>query len=49
MSTMLFDQQPETTAPPRVLNRRTIAWSVGGLLIAIVASLVAWRITHALR
>ena len=48
MSTMLFDQQPETTAPPKVLNRRMIAWSVGGLLIAIVASLVAWRITHAL-
>jgi len=48
MSTMLFDQQPETTAPPKVLNRRMIAWSVGGLLIAILASLVAWRITHAL-
>ena len=48
MSTILFDQQPETTAPPKVLNRRVVAWSVGGLLIAIVAALVAWRITHAL-
>jgi RND family efflux transporter MFP subunit len=45
---MLFDQQPETTVPPKVLNRRLIAWSVGGLLIAIVASLIAWRVTHAL-
>jgi HlyD family secretion protein len=48
MSTILFDRQPETSAPPKVLNRRVIAWSVGGLLIAIVAALVAWRITHAL-
>jgi RND family efflux transporter MFP subunit len=48
MSTILFDQQPETTAPPKVLNRRVIAWSVGGLLIAIVAALIAWRVTHAL-
>ena len=48
MSTILFDQQPETTAPPKVLNRRVIAWTVGGLLIAIVAALIAWRVTHAL-
>jgi HlyD family secretion protein len=48
MSTILFDRQAETSAPPKVLNRRVIAWSVGGLLIAIVAALVAWRITHAL-
>jgi RND family efflux transporter MFP subunit len=48
MSSILFDQQSETTAPPKVLNRRVIAWSVGGLLIAIVVALVAWRITHAL-
>jgi HlyD family secretion protein len=48
MSTILFDQQPETTASAKVLNRRVIAWSVGTLLIAIVAALVAWRITHAL-
>jgi HlyD family secretion protein len=48
MSTMLFDQQPETTSSAKVLNRRVIAWSVGGLLIAIVVALVAWRITHAL-
>jgi len=48
MSSILFDQQSETTAPPKVQNRRVIAWSVGGLLIAIVVALVAWRIMHAL-
>lgn len=48
MSSILFDQQSETAAPPKVLNRRVIAWLVGGLLIAMVAALVAWRITHAL-
>jgi HlyD family secretion protein len=48
MSSILFDQQPETTAPPKVLNRRMIAWSVGGLLIAVVVALIAWRVTHAL-
>ena len=48
MSSILFDQQPETTAPPKALNRRMIAWSVGGLLIAVVAALIAWRVTHAL-
>jgi RND family efflux transporter MFP subunit len=44
----LFDQQPETTAAPKTLNRRLIVWAVGALLIAIVISLIAWRITHAL-
>jgi HlyD family secretion protein len=48
MSSILFDQQSETTTPPKVLNRRVIAWSVGGLLIAIVVALAAWRIMHAL-
>ena len=48
MSSILFDQQSETTAPPKMLNRRMIAWSVGGLLIAMVVALIAWRITHAL-
>jgi HlyD family secretion protein len=48
MSSILFDQQPEMTAPPKVLNRRLIAWSVGGLLIAVVIALIAWRVTHAL-
>ena len=48
MSTILFDEQSETAAPPKVLNRRVIAWSVGGLLIAIVMALVAWRLTQAL-
>jgi HlyD family secretion protein len=48
MSTILFDQQPETTAPPKVLNRRVIAWSLGGLLLAVLLGLIAWRVTHAL-
>ncbi len=48
MSSILFDQQSETTAAPKVLNRRLIAWSVGGLLIAGVVALVAWRVEHAL-
>jgi HlyD family secretion protein len=47
MSSILFDQQSETTAP-KVLNRRVIAWWVGGLLIAVVVGLIAWRVTHAL-
>ena len=48
MSTILFDQQPETTAPPKVLNRRVIAWLLGGLLLAVLLGLIAWRVTHAL-
>jgi HlyD family secretion protein len=48
MSTILFDEQSETAAAPKVLNRRVVAWSVGGLLIAIVIALVAWRLTQAL-
>jgi HlyD family secretion protein len=48
MSTILFDQQPDTTATAKVQNRRPIAWLVGGLLIAIVIALVAWRLTQAL-
>jgi RND family efflux transporter MFP subunit len=48
MSTILFDQQPETAVPQKTLNRRLIAWSVGGLLIVCVISLIAWRLTHAL-
>jgi HlyD family secretion protein len=48
MSSILFDQQPETTAPPKALNRRMLAWSVGGFLIALVVALIAWRVTHAL-
>jgi RND family efflux transporter MFP subunit len=43
----LFDQQSETVAP-RTLNKRLVAWSVAGLLFLIIASLLAWRITHAL-
>jgi HlyD family secretion protein len=48
MSTILFDQQPETIAAPKVLNKRLLVWLVAGALILVVASLVAWRITHAL-
>jgi RND family efflux transporter MFP subunit len=48
MSSILFDPQSETTAPPKLLNRRLIAWVVGGLLIAGVVALVAWRVEHAL-
>jgi RND family efflux transporter MFP subunit len=47
MSSILFDQT-ETAAPPKTLNGRMIAWLVGGLLIAVVLALVAWRVTHAL-
>jgi HlyD family secretion protein len=48
MSTILFDQQPETLAVPKVLNKRLLVWLVAGALILVVAGLVAWRITHAL-
>jgi HlyD family secretion protein len=48
MSSILFDQQPETAVPPKTLQRRVIAWSVGGLLIAALLALIAWRVTHAL-
>jgi len=48
MSTILFDQQPETIATPKVLNKRLLVWLVAGALILVVAGLVAWRITHAL-
>jgi RND family efflux transporter MFP subunit len=48
MSTILFDQQPETIAPPKVVNKRLLVWLVAGALILVVAGLVAWRITHAL-
>ena len=48
MSTILFDQQPETAVRQKRLSKRLIAWSIGGLLIVAVISLVAWRVTHAL-
>jgi len=48
MSTILFDQQPETVATPKVLNKRLLVWLVAGALILVVAGIVAWRITHAL-
>jgi len=48
MSTILFDQQPETIAPPKLLNKRLLVWLVAGALILAVAGLVAWRVSHAL-
>jgi HlyD family secretion protein len=48
MSTILFDQQPETVASAKVLNKRLLVWLVAGVLILVVAGLVAWRVTHAL-
>ena len=48
MSSILFDQQPEATAPQKALSRRKIVWSVGGLLLAVIVALIAWRVTHAL-
>jgi RND family efflux transporter MFP subunit len=48
MSTILFDQQPETAAPPKTLNKRLMVWSAGGVLILALAALLAWRIVHAL-
>ncbi|HEY2781310.1 MAG TPA: efflux RND transporter periplasmic adaptor subunit [Steroidobacteraceae bacterium] len=48
MSTILFDQQPETTAVPKVLNKRLMVWLAAGALILAVAAIVAWRISHTL-
>ncbi len=48
MSTILFDQQSETTAPPRVFNKRLMVWLLLIGLVVAVLSVAAWRITHAL-
>ncbi len=48
MSTILFDQQSETTAPPKVFNKRLIVWLLLIGLVVAVLSVAAWRITHAL-
>jgi HlyD family secretion protein len=48
MSTILFDQQTETAGLPKVLNRRRIAWWLGGLLLAALLAVIAWRVTQAL-
>jgi len=48
MSTILFDQQSETTAPPKVFNKRLMVWLLLIGLVAAVLSVAAWRITHAL-
>jgi RND family efflux transporter MFP subunit len=44
----LFDQQTETAGLPKVRNRLKIVWWVGGLLLAVVLAVIAWRVTHAL-
>ena len=48
MSTILFDQQSETTAPPKVFNKRLLVWLLLIGLVVAVLSVAAWRITHAL-
>jgi HlyD family secretion protein len=48
MSTILFDQQPETTAPSKTINKRVIVWSALALTAVGLVSLVGWRITTAL-
>jgi HlyD family secretion protein len=47
MSTILFDQQSETTAPAKVVNKKVIVWSLLGLIAAGVLSVIAWRVTQA--
>jgi RND family efflux transporter MFP subunit len=48
MSTILFEQRPETTAPSKAITKRVIVWSLLALIGAVVISLAAWRIVHAL-
>jgi HlyD family secretion protein len=48
MSTILFDQQPETAVPTKLISKRTLVWSALGLLLLGLLSLIAWRVTHAL-
>jgi HlyD family secretion protein len=48
MSTILFDQQSETSAPTKAINRKVIVWSLLALIAVAVVSLLAWRITNAL-
>jgi HlyD family secretion protein len=48
MSTILFDQQPETTAPSKLNSKKVIGWSLFVLLALVLVSLLAWRIAHAL-
>jgi HlyD family secretion protein len=47
MSTILFDQQSETTAPAKVVNKKVIVWSLLGLIAAGVLAVIAWRVTQA--
>jgi HlyD family secretion protein len=48
MSSILFDQQSETSAPPKVVNKKVIVWSLLALIAIGVVSVLAWRITSAL-
>jgi len=48
MSTILFDQQSETAARPKVFNKRLLVWLLLIGLVVGLLSVVAWRVTHAL-
>jgi RND family efflux transporter MFP subunit len=48
MSTILFEQRPETAASSKTINKKVIGWSLAIMVGVGVASLVAWRITQAL-
>jgi RND family efflux transporter MFP subunit len=48
MSTILFEQQPATTAPSKLNSKKVIGWSLFVLLALVLVSLLAWRIAHAL-
>jgi RND family efflux transporter MFP subunit len=47
MSTILFDQQSETSAPAKSVNKKVIVWSLLALIAAGVLGLIAWRVTQA--
>jgi HlyD family secretion protein len=48
MSTILFDQQSETAAPSKAINKKVIVWSLLALIAAGVLAVIAWRVTQAL-
>jgi HlyD family secretion protein len=47
MSTILFDQQSETSAPAKAVNKKLIVWSLLALIAAGVLGVIAWRVTQA--
>jgi RND family efflux transporter MFP subunit len=48
MSSILFDQQPETAAAARTSSKRLVTLSLLGLVGLAVVALIAWRVTQAL-